>query len=91
MAAMADQYNEQLARVIRYELLRLDQRLSDELRDPKQITHLREQVHALHGRLAQVLDSSETRNNFPRLDHFLWQLEKVQQAMERRSPDSAQN
>jgi hypothetical protein len=79
LGASGDRYNELFVRIIRFELIRLDQSLADDLSDTEHIAHLRKELHALHSRISPILESTSTRVNYRELDHFLGQLERVQQ------------
>ena len=72
------QYNKLLVTVIRHEMLQLDRQLETSIPDPKLVGHLRNELHALRGRITPVLESRERLVTYRQLDHVLGQLERVQ-------------
>lgn len=78
LKSIGPRYNELLVKVIRHELVALDQRLSEKIADQSYVAHLRTELHALHSRIAPLLDSPESRVNYRQLDHLLGQIERVQ-------------
>ena len=82
MARSKDRYNELLLKVIRSELLSTDHSLSNSLQDPEHIVHLRKELNALHARLAPVLEQTGSPVGYQELDHFLSQLERIQQFLD---------
>jgi hypothetical protein len=75
-----------LQQVIQAELVHLDRRLQDDNLQPAQRTHLRREVHELHGRIAWLLDDDGGNESnlvsFRELDHVLGQLERVHHSLE---------
>lgn len=68
--------------ILRAELIGLDNRLQHTVADRRLRSHLRREVHALHGRIAPLLESDDVDAvNFRELDHVLGQLERVHQSI----------
>ena len=72
--------NTLLVDVLRAELLELDRRLQHSVENPTLRAHWRQEVYALHDRIAPLLDRrAEHIVSFRQLDHVLGQLERVHQ------------
>ena len=74
--------SELLVDVLRAEMLELDRRIEHTIADQAFRSHLRGEVHALHGRIAPLL-AGESSATFRELDHVLGQLERAHQSLAR--------
>jgi len=79
LQSIEKQYNKLLVDVIRHEMLQLDRQLATTISDPTLVGHLRQELHALRGRITPVLESREQLVTYRQLDHVLGQLERVHQ------------
>ena len=77
LESMDEAYRDALIRVIRTELLQLDHELARQSISPTLASHLRKEVHALHGRIAPLMESRRHPPSFRELDHLHGQLERV--------------
>lgn len=87
LTSLRKRYHEALIRIIQIELLDVDKRLTTS-RDRQLAIHLRKQIHDLHSQLAAVLSLPTSTVGYQQLDHFLHQLEKVQQVLHQSSAES---
>lgn len=71
-----------LVEVLRAEMLELDRRIEHTILDQVFRSHLRGELHALHGRIAPFLAGGSSAT-FRELDHVLGQLEIAQQSLSR--------
>lgn len=72
---------ELLIAVLRKELLDLDQRIQHAVAERSFQSLLRGEVHALHGRIAPLLDQGPGSATFRELDHVLGQLERAHERL----------
>lgn len=78
LKSIGPRYNELLIKVIRHELIELDQQLTEKIDDQSFVGHLRKELHALHSRIAPILDDHQSVVTYRQLDHLLGQIERVQ-------------
>ena len=78
LKSLGPRWNELLTRVIRQELVALDQSLAQQITDEAFLAHLRKELHSLHGRIAPILTNHPSLVTHRQLNHLLFQLERVQ-------------